>query len=394
MKASSDRVRNLSQHFFAGWVSKIQEMQAAGKDVIRLDVGSPDLPPAPAILAALSRSAASNSSHGYQPHLGPRALREAWAGMYARLHQVQLDPDIEIVPLLGSKEGIFNLVMACVDPGDTVLIPDPSYITYTRATQFAGGKPYYLPLIEERGFLPDLQTVPAEILQHARMLWVNYPNNPTAATATGEFFAQAVTFAQEHDLLVCHDAAYTQVTYNGYQAPSILEAPGAKAVAVEFNTLSKSHNMAGWRVGVALGNAQALQSLYRLKTNLDSGHFLPVMEAAIAALTGDQSWLLERNRIYQKRRDAVIQALHAIELQARVPKASLYIWCPVPPGWTSLEFATLLLEEACISLTPGTVFGEGGEGYVRISLTAPVERMEEAMQRLKKVIQEKRRMGT
>lgn len=368
-------------------------MQAAGKDVIRLDIGSPDLPPAPEILAALSRSAASKNSHGYQPHLGPRALREAWAGMYAHLHQVELDPDTEIVPLMGSKEGIFNLVMACLDPGDIVLIPDPSYITYTRATQFAGGNPYYLPLEEERGFLPDLPAVSTEILEHASMLWLNYPNNPTAATATREFFDQAVAFAREHDLLVCHDAAYTQVTFDGYRAPSILEAPEAKAVAVEFNTLSKSHNMAGWRVGAALGNIQALQSLHRLKTNLDSGHFLPVMEAATAALTGDQSWLIERNLIYQKRRDAVIRALHAMGLHTQVPKASLYIWCPVPPGWTSAEFATVLLEEAAISLTPGTVFGKGGEGYVRISLTAPVERLEEAMQRLKKVIQEKQRTG-
>lgn len=393
MKSSSDRMRNLSQHFFAGWVSRIQEIQAEGKDVIRLDIGSPDLPPAPEILAALARSAATNNSHGYQPHLGPRPLREAWAGMYARLHQVELDPDIEIVPLLGSKEGIFNLVMACIDPGDIVLIPDPGYITYTRATQFAGGKSFCLPLEEDKGFLPDLRAVPAEILEQARMLWLNYPNNPTAATATREFFAQAVIFAQEHDLLVCHDAAYTQVTYDGYQAPSILESPDAKAVAVEFNTLSKSHNMAGWRVGAALGNAQALQSLYRLKTNLDSGHFLPVMEAATAALTGDQSWLLERNLTYQKRRDLVIRALHAMGFHVQAPKASLYIWCPIPPGWTSVEFATMLLERAGISLTPGALFGKGGEGYVRISLTAPVERLEEAMQRLKKVVHENQRTG-
>jgi LL-diaminopimelate aminotransferase len=386
MKTSSLRMKKLAPHFFAGWVARIQNLQAAGVDVIRLDVGSPDLPPAPEIIATLSRSAAEQDKHGYQPHRGPQALREAWAGMYADRYQVEIDPEAEIVPLLGSKEGIFNLVMACIDPGEIVLIPDPGYITYTRATQFAGGEPYYLPSHEERGYVPDFQAIPPEILRRAKMLWLNYPNNPTAAVVEVDFFAQAIDFAREHSLLVCHDAAYTQVTYDDYQAPSLLQVPSAKAVAVEFNTLSKSHNMAGWRVGAALGNRQVLRALYALKTNLDSGHFLPVMEAATAALTGDQSWTLERNHVYQARRDAVIEALHSMGLEARVPRASLYVWSPVPLGWTSLEFATVMLEEAQVSLTPGTVFGEQGEGYVRISLTAPIERLQAAMQRIQTVL--------
>jgi LL-diaminopimelate aminotransferase len=391
MKTSSNRMRALAPHFFAGLNIRIQELRAAGHDVIRLDVGSPDLPPAPPIIEALARSAASPDRHGYQPHRGPGALRASWAEMYAHLYDLEVDPETEIVPLLGSKEGIFNLVMACIDPGDIILIPDPSYVTYTRATLFAGGEPYYLPLLPELGYVPDLDGIPSEILRRARMLWLNYPNNPTAATATLEFFTEAIALGQQHDLLVCHDAAYTQVTYDGYQAPSILQAPGAKAGAVEFNTLSKSHNMAGWRVGAAIGQVQALRSLYTLKTNLDSGHFLPIMEAATAALSGDQGWLPERNAIYQQRRDVVIRALHALGLAARVPRASLYVWSPIPEGWSCMDFAAELLDRAHVSLTPGTVFGAGGEGFVRISLTAPEERLEEAMERLKAVLTEMRR---
>lgn len=390
MKTSSDRVRSLTPHFFAGLNARIQEIQAAGHEVIRLDVGSPDLPPAPPIIEALARSAAAPDRHGYQPHRGPGALRMAWTQIYTRLYGLDLDPETEIVPLLGSKEGIFNLVMACIDPGDIVLIPDPSYVTYTRATLFAGGESYYLPLRRDLEYLPDLDAIPPDILRRARMLWLNYPNNPTAATASLEFFTRAIAFGEQHDLLVCHDAAYTQVTYDGYQAPSLLQAPGAKAVAVEFNTLSKSHNMAGWRVGAAIGQVQALRSLYTLKTNLDSGHFLPIMEAATAALCGDQGWLPERNAVYQQRRDVVIPALHAMGLEAQVPRASLYVWSPIPEGWSSTDFAAELLEKAHISLTPGTVFGAGGEGFVRISLTAPAERLDEAMGRMKAVLSEMR----
>ena len=218
------------------------------------------------------------------------------------------------------------------------------------------------------------------------MLWLNYPNNPTAATVDLDFFRRAVAFARQHDLLVCHDAAYTQVTYDGYQAPSILQVAGAKDVAVEFNTLSKSHNMAGWRTGVAVGNSSVLQSLYTLKANVDSGQFLPIMEAATAALTGDQGWLSDRNGIYQQRRDLVIEALHASGLNARLPQGSLYIWCPVPAGWSSESFTSALLDQAHISLAPGSIFGEHGEGFVRISFTAPLERLEKAMQRMSQVV--------
>jgi LL-diaminopimelate aminotransferase len=382
MKSASVRMHHLTTHFFATLGARIEVMKLAGVDVIRLDEGSPDLPPAPHIIETLCHSAASPRAHGYQSQKGTVALRTAWAEMYRRVHVVELDPDREVVPLLGSKEGIFHFISAFIDPGDVVLIPDLAYITYTRATQFAGGDPYFMPLRPENAFLPDLQAIPRDVLRRAKLLWLNYPNNPTAAVASREYFASAVEFARTNNLLLCHDAAYTQVTFDGYRAPSLLEIPGAKEVAVEFNSLSKSHNMAGWRVGALVGNAEALRAFYTIKTNVDSGQFLPVMDACVAAMTGDQSWLEERNRVYGERRDVVLRALNALGLRAERPKASLYVWSPVPQGWTSLDFMNLVLDQAHVSLTPGTVFGESGEGYMRFSLTAPVGRLEEAMQRM------------
>ncbi|MGB3700139.1 MAG: aminotransferase class I/II-fold pyridoxal phosphate-dependent enzyme [Anaerolineales bacterium] len=387
MKIEADRMHVFPEHFFAGLNVKIQDMQGQGQDVIRLDIGSPDLPPDAHIIAALKKSAENPHSHGYQPSRGSKELRHAWAGMYQRLYQVDMDPESEILPLLGSKEGIFNLVMANVNPGDVVLIPDPGYLTYNAATRFAGGEPVFLPLTQDHDYLPDLQTIPEQILKRAKLLWLNYPNNPTAGIANTDFFSKVVAMAREHELLVCHDAAYCQVTYDIYQAPSILQVPGAKDVAVEFNTLSKSHNMAGWRTGVAIGNADVIKSLHGLKTNFDSGQFLPIMEAAAAALNGDQDWLVERNQVYQQRRDIVIESLHQSGLSARVPRASLYVWCAVPNGWSAREFTAMLLDQAQISLTPGDIFGAHGEGYVRISLTAPIARTEEAMQRMSRVLQ-------
>lgn len=376
------RMDKLPDNFFAGFITKIAAMQAAGYDVIRLDMGSPDMPPAQHIIEALANSASAPGHHGYQPHAGPTALRQAWAVMYQRVFGVELDSDHEVLPLLGSKEGIFNLIMAVVGPGDVVLVPDPGYMTYARGAIFAGGEPYYLPLQPERNYLPDLESVPEQVADRAKMLWLNYPNNPTAATATLKFFSNAVDFARQHNLLLCHDAAYTQITYNGYRAPSLLQVPGAKELVIEFNTLSKSHNMAGWRVGAALGSAFVLRALYKLKTNIDSSHFLPIMEAATTAMTSDQDWLAERNDIYRQRRDVVVQTLNALGLAASNDNASLYVWSTIPAGQTALDFANALLEEVHISLTPGTVFGEQGEGYVRISLTAPLKRIEQAMRRL------------
>ena len=387
MKTSSERMKTFPDHFFAGLDSKIKELHARGEDVIRLDVGSPDLPPADHIIDALNRSAAQADHHGYQPYLGPDELREAWAETYQRLYGVNLDPDSEIIPLMGSKEGIFNLVMATIDPGDVVLIPDPGYLTYNRATRFAGGEPVHLPLIPENDYLPDLEDIPQHLLHRAKLLWLNYPHNPTAAVADLAYFTKVVSFAHRHNLLLCHDAAYSRVTFDGYQAPSLLQVPGAKDIAVEFNTLSKSHNMAGWREGVAVGNRRALESLHVLKTNVDSGQFRPIMDAATAALTGDQSWLIKRNEIYSQRRDLIIDALRSSGLNPRKPMGSLYVWCPVPPDFSAEDFVSTLLEQTAVSLTPGTIFGANGAGYVRISLSAPTGKIDEAMQRITRVMQ-------
>jgi LL-diaminopimelate aminotransferase len=384
MPPKAQRMDLFAEHFFARLGPRLAAMQAQGIDVIRLDEGSPDMPPAPHIIEALAQAARRPEVHSYQSHRGFTPLRQAWAAMYQRVYAVTLDPEREILPLLGSKEGIFHLPLAFINPGDVVLAPDPGYITYTRGALMAGGDLYLMRLLPERGYLPDLQDVPPDIARRAKLLWLNYPNNPTAATASLDFFAQAVNFARQYDLLLCHDAAYAQVTYDGYLAPSPLEVPGAKDVCLEFNTLSKSHNMAGWRVAAVVGNPAAIQTLYTLKTNVDSSHFRPVLEAATTAMTGDQAWLQPRNAAYQGRRDRVLQTLERLGWQAGVSKASLYVWFAIPTGQTSAQFATRILEQAHVSLTPGSVFGEGGEGYIRLSVTAPLERVEEAMARLER----------
>lgn len=376
------RMQRSSTQFFAALGSRIAQLRANGREILRLDIGSPDMPPVGHIINALAHGASASDHHGYQPHKGSGELRSAWADMYLRVHGVELNPDNEIIPLLGSKEGIFHLSQAFLDPGDVALIPDPGYVTYAAGATFAGAEPYFMPLLPERRFLPDLVAIPANFLQRAKILWLNYPNNPTAAIAPREFLAQAVDFARQYNLLLCHDAAYSQVGFDSYRPPSLLEIPGAKDVAIEFNSLSKSHNMAGWRVGAAVGNPEALAALYMLKTNLDSGHFLPVMEAAIAAMTGDQEWLWERNEIYRQRRDIILDGLRAGGLNPAIPHASLYVWSPVPEGVTSVEFTSALLENAGVSFTPGNVFGESGEGYVRIAVSSPTSVIETAMQRV------------
>ena len=379
---TSDRLQKLSTQYFAALGVRIAQLQAEGKHILRLDIGSPDMAPAPHILDAMAKAVHAPDVHGYGSHKGPADLRQAWAAMYFRVHGVYLDPESEIIPLMGSKEGIFHLSQAYLNPGDVSLIPDPGYVTYEAGASFAGADAYLMPLTAERNFLPDLSAIPEDVLRRAKMLWLNYPNNPTAAVAPKTFFAEAVEFARKHNLLLCHDAAYSQVGYDGYQPPSILEIPGAKEVAVEFNSLSKSHNMAGWRVGALAGNPDAVRSLFMLKTNLDSGHFPAVHHAAIAAMTGDQEWLWDRNEIYRQRRDILLDGLRSIGLNPTTPQASLYVWSPVPEGKSSLEFTTELLENAGVSFTPGSVFGLSGEGFMRIAVSSPTEQVEEAVARL------------
>jgi len=384
MTQPANRLAPISSHYFADLDEKIARLSATGKHIIRLDVGSPDLPPSQAVIQRLAEYASRPDTHGYQAHAGPDALRQAWAEMYRRLHGVELDVEREIVPLIGSKEGIFNLQQALINPGDIVLVPDPGYITYSRGAQIAGGEVYRLPLLPENNYLPRLADIPPEVAHRARLLWLNYPNNPTAATASLEFFQEAVEFAKTYDILLCHDAAYTQVTFDDYRAPSVLEVAGAKEVSIEFNTLSKSHNMAGWRVAAAVGQAEALRYLYQLKTNVDSSHFLPILHAAVEAMTGDQSWIAERNLVYQARRDCVAQSLGRLGWNYRLPRASLYVWFAAPDMLPAHSFCDHVLEQSGVSLTPGTVFGQYGEGFIRLALTAPLDEISEAMQHMEK----------
>jgi LL-diaminopimelate aminotransferase len=372
----------IKKHFFAQLDEIIATLKTEGMEVIRLDIGSPDLPPHPSVIETLSRASARVDSHGYQSHLGPLSYREAWAGMYKDVFNVDIDPAREIVPLLGTKEGIYHLSQAIIKTGDVVLIPDPYYPTYLRGTQLAGGEPYFVPLLAENDYLPDLDAIPADIADKAKLMWVNYPNNPLGATAPLSFYEKLVRFAEKHDILICSDIPYSQVYFGEEIPPSIMQVDGAKAVAIEFNSLSKSHNMAGWRIGAAVGNVTTLDMLLKLKSNADSGHFGPILEAASHAMGLESSWIQERNAVYRERRDIIVTSLRSLGVDVDSPQASLYIWCPIPEGWTSEKFAMAMLQEANVSIAPGTVFGSNGEGFVRISITQPKEKIEEAMQKL------------
>jgi LL-diaminopimelate aminotransferase len=348
-----------------------------------LDMGDPDLPPPIEIVEALCQAAGSAGQHRYPGYRGTPALREAIAGYYQRRFGVSLSPESEVTPLLGSKEGIVNLALASLDPGDLVLVPDPGYAPYARGAALAGAESYPFPLLPDRGFLPDLEALPRDVANRAVLMWLNYPNNPTGATADLAFFSEAVEFARYHDLLLCHDAPYCDVGYDGYRAPSLLQVPGALEVAVEFNSLSKTYNMPGWRLGMAVGNGKALDSLAQVKSNVDSGIFRPLQEAAIQALSVDPAWISGRNAVYQERLDLVLEGLEVAGLAASRPRATLYVWARVPSGWKSEAFALALLEETGVALAPGPFFGSAGEGYVRVSVTASTALIRQAMERLR-----------
>jgi len=360
-------------------------------DVIRMDIGNPDMPPPEEVVEALCQSAHQSGHHGYPGYRGLPALRQAIAAYYERRFGVGLNPDTQIVPLIGSKEGIVNMALACLDPGDLVLVPDPGYAPYTMGAALAGAEVYTFPLLPECGFLPDIETIPTDIADRGVLMWLNYPNNPTGATADLEFFAQVVDFARRYNLLLCHDAPYCDVTYDGYVAPSLLQVDGAPEVAVEFNSLSKTCNMAGWRVGMAVGNSDALASLAQVKSNVDSGIFRPLQEAAIRALSADPEWLAARNEIYRERLEIILEGLKAVGMEASRPHATLYIWSRIPKpaegwvesGWGSEQFALALLEQTGVAIAPGSFFGHAGEGYVRVSATTPTARIREAMERLR-----------
>jgi len=387
MKTKADRIANMPEYPFARWGERVNAARARGIDVIRLDIGNPDLPPPDAVIDALCSSAHRSDSHGYPGYRGILDLRDGIAEYYARRFGVKLDSKNEIIPLLGSKEGIVYLSLAILDPGDLVLVPDPGYPSYTMGAILAGAKVCKFPLLPNRGFLPDLDSIPPEVADAAKMMWINYPNNPTTVTADLGFFEQAVAFAHSHDLLLCHDAPYCDVIYDAHTPPSLLQVPGAVDVAVEFNSLSKTYNMAGWRVGMAVGNSDVLASLSRVKSNVDSGQFLPVQEAAVRALTIPQEWIEARNRIYKQRMQTAISGLASLGFSVTPPKATFYIWTRVPEGWNSEGFASALLENAGVSVAPGSFFGKNGEGYIRISLTSPEPRVAEAIDRISNVLE-------
>ncbi len=375
------RLATFPASFFYGLNQTIARLKKAGVDVIRMDMGSPDLPPAPFIIERLQEAAADLTVHGYQPFAGPLAYRAAWAEFYGRRFGVELDPATEIMGLLGSKSGVFNLPIAFVNPGEVVLIPDPGYATYTAGTTFAGGECVYMPLTHQNKFLPDFKVIPEAVLRRTKLMWLNYPNNPTGAVAPLELFAEAVALARRYGFLLAHDAPYTEITFDGYRAPSVLEVPGAKDVAVEFHSLSKTANMAGWRVGVLAGNPSVLAIMQTLQSNGEGGHFLPILAAAEAALTGDQTWIAARNEVYRERRDLVVAGVRAAGLYTETPVAAIYVWVHLPAGTDDAAYADALLDATGVSVTPGWIFGEAGRGFVRLSLGTPTPRVREAMAR-------------
>jgi LL-diaminopimelate aminotransferase len=379
----ASRLDLLPPYLFAELDRLKREVQQTGVDVISLGIGDPDLPTPPHIVEALKRTADLPVNHRYPDYQGLDRFREAAAAWYKRRFDVTLDPAREACALIGSKEGIANFPIAVVDPGDIVLIPDPGYPVYYSGCVFNGGEPYFMPLRRENGFLPDLGAIPAEIARRAKLMWLNYPNNPTAATAEPEFFRRAVKFCLEHNIILAHDIAYSEIAFDGYRAPSLLQIEGARECAVEFHSLSKTYSMTGWRVGFVVGNAQLVGGLGTVKTNVDSGVFQAVQEAAIAALGGSDEKLNEYCAIYRERRDLMVAALRALGLECDVPRATFYLWARVPKGYTSASFTERVLKETGVVITPGSGFGKSGEGYVRFSLTVPSERLKEAVGRIK-----------
>ncbi|MBZ4659997.1 MAG: aminotransferase [Desulfacinum sp.] len=381
----ADRVKNLPPYLFKEIDRLKAELIARGVDVINLGVGDPDLPTPKHIIERLKEAAEDPANHQYPSYSGMNDFKGAVARWYQRRFGVDLDPVSEVITLIGSKEGIAHLPLAFINPGDLALIPSPAYPVYGVAVMFAGGTTHEMPLLKENGFLPDLDAIPADVAKRAKLLFINYPNNPTGATAEADFFRKVVAFAREYDVIVCHDAAYTEMAFDGYRPMSFLEVPGAKEVGIEFHSLSKTYNMTGWRLGFAVGHAKVLEGLGQIKSNVDSGAFNAVQLAGITALESDQSCVQEMQAIYQERRDVLIRGLREVGLRAEPPKATFYVWCPTPPGMTSAQFTSLLLKQAGIVTTPGSGFGAPGEGYVRMALTVSKERIQEAVERIRKV---------
>ncbi len=385
MIETAKRLEQIPPYLFARIDEKKAEALAKGVDVINMGIGDPDMPTFPHIVKAMQEAVEDPSTHDYPPYTGTLEYRKAAVKWVAERFGVrEFDPVTECISSIGSKESIHNIFFAYVNPGDYTLIPDPGYPVYNTGTIFTGGISHKMPLLAENGFLPDLSKIPAEIATKAKLMFINYPNNPTSAIATLEFFEEAVAFCKKYNILLCHDMAYSEISFDGYKSPSIFNAKGAEDIAIEFHSLSKSYNMTGWRAGWVLGNRDAIKALSQVKTNVDSGIFKAIQRAGLEAFKTPQKLLDERNKIYEVRRDAILNGLRDLGWQIEAPKSSMFVWAPIPQKWSSAaEFCEYLLEECGIVVSPGNAFGASGEGYFRIAMTNDVPRVKEAFARMK-----------
>ncbi len=379
----SKRIENLAPYLFVNINQKIASKRQRGETIINFGAGDPDLPTPGPLVAELCRAAIDPANHRYPETAGIPELRQAIAEWYQRRFAVCLDPDTEVVPLIGAKEGIFHIAFCLIDEGDIALVPDPGYPVYSTGTILAGGQNYFMALNDRNGYLPELEKVPQQIVNRSRVIWLNYPNNPTGAVAGLEYFERAVEFARRNDIIVCHDAPYTEVAYDGYQPVSFLQAGSARDIGIEFHSFSKTYNMAGWRIGMAVGNARIINALKRFKSNVDSGIPRAIQLMGARAMAQPLESKFERNLIYQQRRDKLVAVLNYIGLTAHSPRAGLYVWARCPAGWRSTDFAAELLERAGVVVTPGIGYGPGGDDHVRFSLTLADEDLEKGLERLK-----------
>ena len=383
---SAHRIANLPPYLFAEIDKKITAKRAEGVDVISLGIGDPIDPTPDNIIKVLNEQSLNPDNHRYPSYFGMKSYREAVSRWYKKKFDLSFDADSEVLGLIGSKEGIAHISVAYVDPGDVVLVPDPGYPVYNSGTILAGGVPHFMPLTPENGFTPDLDAIPDDVAKAAKLMFINYPNNPTSAGIEDDFFKRVVDFAKAHEIVVCHDFPYSEITFGGYEAPSFLSTPGARSVGVEFHSLSKTYNMTGWRCGWVVGNESVIEALGRVKSNIDSGVFNAIQYAGIEALEGPQDIIEKMRGIYKKRQDIVVTSLKNIGIDVEPPKGTIYVWFPVPTGHSSASFATLILEEAGVVISPGSAYGPSGEGFARIALSVPDDRLEEAMARIKKAL--------
>lgn len=382
----SARLDKIPPYLFAEIDRRIDEKKAQGVDVISFGVGDPDVPTPGSIVDALCAESHKPEHHRYPSYFGLAEFRGSAARWFERRFGVALDPGLQILPLMGSKEGVAHIALALLDPGDLALVPEPSYPVYAMGTLLAGAESHFLPLTAGNGFLPDLESVPPDVARRSKILWLNYPNNPTGAIASNEFFERAIEFARSYSLVLAHDNAYSEITYDGYVAPSLFQFKGAMEIGVEFHSLSKTFNMTGWRIGFVCGNHEVIEALGTIKTNIDSGIFNPVQLAAVEALDHGEKTLPDMVKLYQSRRDLLVSELAGLGWEISPPKGSIYLWMPVPPGFDSVGFSTHVLDKAGVFFTPGNAYGPSGEGYVRLSLTVPDDKIKEAMARLKEVL--------